>query len=628
MNVRIAAPLAGGVVVLVGAGCGGGHHDKAPVPVIVSPHDGQSFLPGDVQFEGRGTDPEDGVLPSTALRWEIHDASNVVAGAFQGATGSLPFNTKGDYTVVLFAKDSSGKEGRVTVPMHVADTIAVLTNPDNQALLASATPFNLNGHAETQAMGAQISSMEFIGTDESDGSQIFDSPVAQAAMNCNGTFTICDARVTPSVPSGRIKLHLAVTTTVATETAEDTLHVVAGQAPQVTISAPLDGSQVAPGTQISFSATVTSPNGGQVASTWQDSVDGALGSQLQFTHGYADPAKHVVTLTAVDSLGFSASASVTLYIQAPGNPLFADVASLPDTSIRSLAREDNGGSPDTIWVGGSAHVTSVASDTGTKGATDYATSGAKAAAASYVSSSGERLFGLLGSNIDVLSAGASPAMSNYTQMQDQNVHAIVQLPSAGDLVFGTDNGIEVVDVAHAGATTVYANGILGGVVYALAVDASGIVYAGTDAGLVRVDGLPGAANTTPIGGIASDVVLSLALDGVDLWIGTDNGLSRLNTMSGEITTWTDPLPSRTVPGLAVDSSGIVWIGTGSGAARFDAAHDLWTYLTGTGTSPDLAGRFVNAVLVDKAGAKWFACSAQGGGGGGGGTGGLTRYVGK
>src|SRR5437764_1007554 len=87
---------------LVVPACGGhGSGDKAPIPVIVDPHDGESFLPANtIAFDGTATDPEDGVLTASALRWELRDSSNAVVLAFAG-NGTQNVATAGDYTLFL-----------------------------------------------------------------------------------------------------------------------------------------------------------------------------------------------------------------------------------------------------------------------------------------------------------------------------------------------------------------------------------------------------------------------------------------------------------------------------------------------------------------------------------------------
>ena len=69
--------------------------------------------------------------------------------------------------------------------------------------------------------------------------------------------------------------------------------------------------------------------------------------------------------------------------------------------------------------------------------------------------------------------------------------------------------------------------------------------------------------------------------------------------SWEVLVPSDSLQSRQVLSLAVDKSGVIWIGTNQGAARLEEGGTLdWV-----GT---LGGRAIRDVAVDREGTKWFA----------------------
>jgi ligand-binding sensor domain-containing protein len=57
------------------------------------------------------------------------------------------------------------------------------------------------------------------------------------------------------------------------------------------------------------------------------------------------------------------------------------------------------------------------------------------------------------------------------------------------------------------------------------------------------------------------------------------------------------LPQNRLRGAAIDQSGDLWLGTqGAGVARYDAAHDHWTYYT---QASGLADDKINTVYVDQ-----------------------------
>ena len=73
-------------------------------------------------------------------------------------------------------------------------------------------------------------------------------------------------------------------------------------------------------------------------------------------------------------------------------------------------------------------------------------------------------------------------------------------------------------------------------------------------------------------GLPNDHVFAVEVDGPWVWIGTEDGLARLDKRSGEIESWgeEDGLPWRVVSALAADpGTGELWVGMfGGGLARF------------------------------------------------------------
>jgi serine/threonine protein kinase len=102
------------------------------------------------------------------------------------------------------------------------------------------------------------------------------------------------------------------------------------------------------------------------------------------------------------------------------------------------------------------------------------------------------------------------------------------------------------------------------------------VWVGTDSGVVRWQN--GAVRRYAAeDGLTDPRVSALALDATDpdtLWIGTLNGLNRLNTADGTLATWTvdNGLPSQEVTALYFDSDGVLWVGTGYYDSEADTHH--------------------------------------------------------
>jgi len=84
-------------------------------------------------------------------------------------------------------------------------------------------------------------------------------------------------------------------------------------------------------------------------------------------------------------------------------------------------------------------------------------------------------------------------------------------------------------------------------------------------------------------GLPNDHIFAVAVDGSHVWVGTEDGLARIDKMTGKIRTWNekDGLPWRVVSSLAVnEKTGELWIGMfGGGLARLSGGRfDHWHQL--------------------------------------------------
>ncbi|MGD8376408.1 MAG: regulator, partial [Acidobacteriota bacterium] len=84
-------------------------------------------------------------------------------------------------------------------------------------------------------------------------------------------------------------------------------------------------------------------------------------------------------------------------------------------------------------------------------------------------------------------------------------------------------------------------------------------------------------------GLPNDHIFAVEVAGPMVWIGTENGLARLDKRTGKIRSWTeeDGLPWRVVSSLAWnEKTGELWIGLfGGGLARFSGGRfDHWHQL--------------------------------------------------
>jgi len=110
---------------------------------------------------------------------------------------------------------------------------------------------------------------------------------------------------------------------------------------------------------------------------------------------------------------------------------------------------------------------------------------------------------------------------------------------------------------------------------ALVEDDSGTIWVGTlDAGLTRYAGRRCVTIASTANGLPSNRVTAISGGAPhELWVGTDQGLSRLKDEVIE-QHWTvqQGLPSDTITSLVRDDEGRLWIGTSHGLARWDGSH--------------------------------------------------------
>ena len=107
-----------------------------PTPTITAPTDGTVVLPGDtITYAGSATDPEDGPLGASALKWTVLLHHNPHVHTFVGGSGfggSFQAEDHGDigtfsYEIILEATDSTGLKSTTSVNVPVgSDTISAV----------------------------------------------------------------------------------------------------------------------------------------------------------------------------------------------------------------------------------------------------------------------------------------------------------------------------------------------------------------------------------------------------------------------------------------------------------------------------------------------------------------------
>lgn len=155
-------------------------------------------------------------------------------------------------------------------------------------------------------------------------------------------------------------------------------------------------------------------------------------------------------------------------------------------------------------------------------------------------------------------------------------------------------------------------GLEGEAVYAILADGKGKIWIGTTQGAAVYDGQIWRAYTGANSPIGDRLVLALEIEDLvdrqNIYFGTDDGLFRLDTATGE---WERLAPERFnrraggISDLWVDSQGRLWVATlGSGVSLWDGA-DWRTYTT---ANSDLPTNRVEDILEIRPGEFWLVAS--------------------
>ncbi len=176
------------------------------------------------------------------------------------------------------------------------------------------------------------------------------------------------------------------------------------------------------------------------------------------------------------------------------------------------------------------------------------------------------------------------------------------------MLFGTDEGITILDFGTSSYNTYTASSTKGGlpdnwVWCALADDGS--FYAGTWSGLGVYDPGVDSWSQMDVEGIRGVSVRSLALgEGQDLWVGTDEGVIILSG-DGEVRATVgigDGLPGDQVLSMMVGSDGWMWVGTSGGVALVDMDGSVHATFT---TENGLVHSRVQAIAEHPEGTMWL-----------------------
>jgi len=178
----------------------------------------------------------------------------------------------------------------------------------------------------------------------------------------------------------------------------------------------------------------------------------------------------------------------------------------------------------------------------------------------------------------------------------------------GNLWFGTEAGLGLYDGAEWQTYRAEDLGLEQDKVHALEVGSDGRLWVGTSAGAAVFDGQKWTPFTAATSGLLDDFVMSLAIvprpQGDVVWFGTQQGISRLDTATGDwISVQMEEIGAEwnSVADLLIDSSGRLWAGTlGGGLSLWDG--ESWhSYRV---SNSDIPFNTVQAVFEAEPGILW------------------------
>jgi hypothetical protein len=274
----------------------------SPVATIAAPTNGATFPVGaNVTFTGSANDAEDGPLTGASLVWTSSLDGQIGTGA-SFATASL---SAGMHTITLTATDSGNQTGMASISITIGSPpTATITGPSGGSTFGAGSSVSFTG----------------TGTDPEDGALTGPSLVWTSSRD--GQIGTGASFSTTALTVGAHTITLTVTDSDGLTDADQISITVTppGSPPTIEITDPVDGVTALLGASVSFTATATDTEDGNLSGgslVWRSSRDGQIGTGLSFSVTTLTLGEHTITLTATDSDGWVVTDTITLTIQAP-----------------------------------------------------------------------------------------------------------------------------------------------------------------------------------------------------------------------------------------------------------------------------------------------------------------------
>lgn len=278
---------------------------RPPTLTILAPEDGDTYPAGyAILFLAQAEDAKDGDL-SAQIQWSCSPANECPNNGNLGTGSSLniPFTSPGTYTITAQVTDRDNLSASASLTLQVVDTQAPVVNIKR--------PINGTSFSQGATVEFRGTATDAVDGDLSENLEWFSNLVGQIGQG--RTFTRND------LPPGT-HLITAQVRDSSNNLGQKSITIIIeanNEPPTVEITAPAEGASFRQTEVVTFSATASDPEQGDLSSLvqWISSLNGTLGTGATITTTTLSVGTHVITATVVDNLGQRASDTVTIQIR-------------------------------------------------------------------------------------------------------------------------------------------------------------------------------------------------------------------------------------------------------------------------------------------------------------------------
>jgi hypothetical protein len=296
--------------------------NQPPEVSIAGPVDGSVHASGsEVTFLGAATDPEHGELEGGSLVWR----SDLDGRLGRGRSVTRSDLRLGSHVVTLEAMDGQGNVGAASVGIDVVEgqppSVEIERPSEGDVYeVGAAVTFRGSGSDPTEG---RLSGSSLTWRSDREGEIGTGESFSRSDLTAGG--------------------HVITLTGTDFDglSASETVNIRVEAPPSVVMDSPADQTVFDEGEVVTFEGSADDVEDGELTGSslvWRSDVDGQLGTGETLTRSDLSPGPHLVSLTARDSDGNTATASADVLVEAPGYDLrvrfLSDVSSSQESTIR------------------------------------------------------------------------------------------------------------------------------------------------------------------------------------------------------------------------------------------------------------------------------------------------------